>query len=214
MTNGNPSGSGDGGIGTGSGGGAGRDGQTGGATGGAAAVVPLNHRTTPSSCAANPAPNVPACVASGVIGVAFSTCATDSACTTGRNGRCFAVGNAPTSDVSCKCTFDECDADDNCADGGTCSCGSANGRGNTCLPGNCRVDGDCGGGAYCSPTRSRTEVFQNANASTAWIGYYCHTPGDSCVNDQDCMQTGTRWGAHCAYEVSMGRWTCASYWTY
>jgi hypothetical protein len=36
-------------------------------------------------------------------------------------------------------------------------------------------------------------------------GYFCHTPGDGCVDDADCDH-----GATCNYAVATGTWTCSS----
>src|SRR5439155_12955331 len=46
---------------------------------------------------------------------------------------------------------DECTHDRDCAAGQTCMCRLSQGNANLCVPSNCRVDGDCGAGAYCSP---------------------------------------------------------------
>jgi hypothetical protein len=99
----------------------------------------------------------------------------------------------------CACTYDTCSGDSACPTGQTCAChGSTyNGGGNACVPGDCRVDSDCEGGAgYCSP------AFATMGCG-GLAGYYCHTPKDQCVNDTDCAN-----GNVCTYSTSEARWTC------
>jgi hypothetical protein len=96
-----------------------------------------------------------------------------------------------------------CTTDEDCPNGGVCSCGSTQGDagvnpGNVCVPANCRIDSDCGPGGYCSPT------FSNGCLSGVQ-GYYCHTAGDHCRNDTDCVPN-----AHCAYSQQESIWACAS----
>jgi Cys-rich repeat protein len=71
--------------------------------------------------------------------------------------------------------------------------------GNTCMPGNCRVDSDCGAGGYCSPSRG-------SNGCGYVEGYYCHTRADLCVNDSDCAGGNMT----CAWSATSGRWECAN----
>jgi Cys-rich repeat protein len=95
-----------------------------------------------------------------------------------------------------------CSDDAACPSGETCAChGSAySSGGNTCVPGNCRVDSDCGAGGYCSPTE---DVMSCGGVG----GYYCHTAQDRCVNDSDCADGG--FPDVCAYSTSAGYWECA-----
>jgi hypothetical protein len=126
-------------------------------------------------------------------------CTSDSACTAGSDGRCIESGGGI---AYCTCTYDTCTGDSACPSDQTCACHGApyaGGAGNTCVPGNCRVDGDCGAGGYCSP--SYLEMSCGALA-----GYYCHTPKDQCVNDSDC--TGSNGPGVCVYTATDGRWEC------
>jgi hypothetical protein len=153
--------------------------------------VPLNHRPDDTACSA-PAPP-------GDCTFAFGSCATDATCTAGTNGRCImTTGGA----VTCRCTYDTCTHDTDCPTGQTCAChGTAytNGDGNTCTMGNCRVDSDCGVGGYCSPSHAQLGCGGIA-------GYYCHTAGDTCIDDSDCLSgTGIQ---VCAYSTTLLHWAC------
>jgi hypothetical protein len=93
--------------------------------------------------------------------------------------------------------------DTDCPTGETCAChGSPDvGQlGNSCVPGNCRIDSDCGAGGYCSPSV--------ASDSCGRIGgYYCHTPKDTCVNDTDCPVAND--GPQiCTYSTTDKHWAC------
>jgi hypothetical protein len=93
--------------------------------------------------------------------------------------------------------------DSDCSTGGPCACnGTAflGAAGNTCVPGNCRVDSDCGANGYCSPTQG------NSNCG-GLAGFYCHTANDLCVNDSDCTGHGTGLQI-CAYQMASARWEC------
>src|SRR5207237_924742 len=46
---------------------------------------------------------------------------------------------------------------------------------NFCVAGNCRIDSDCGINGFCS-----------ASGEPSIVGYFCHTPQDTCINDNDC----------------------------
>ena len=118
----------------------------------------------------------------------------------GLNGRCVS-DQGPVQ--ICRCTFDVCVRDLDCHMGGPCACHGApfNGQyGNTCVPGNCRTDSDCGAGGYCSPTRG------SGNCG-GLMGYYCHTAGDQCVDDQDCPSAGVG-PSMCAWQDGAHRWEC------
>jgi hypothetical protein len=106
--------------------------------------------------------------------------------------------------IFCRCSYDTCTHDTDCATGQTCAChGSAylNG-GSTCFPGNCRVDGDCGAGGFCSPSRAPM-------GCGGLGGYYCHAATDLCLDDSDCpsMGTGPRM---CAFIAATSRWECTN----
>ncbi len=169
--------------------------------------VPYNHRPSDAQCMQT----APAGSCSCTVGCSSPqfTCTSDSACggtDAGANGRCINQGGP----AGCFCTYDSCDGDIDCPSGQTCGCHGSPytyGVGNTCVPGNCRVDADCGTGGYCSPSPAMPCDM------TGWdycqdIGYYCHTPNDRCINDSDC---GAGPGLGCVYSASDGEWECLAY---
>jgi hypothetical protein len=92
--------------------------------------------------------------------------------------------------------------DADCGSGQLCAChGSAysHGEGNTCSPGNCRVDADCGAAGYCSPAYATSSCGSLA-------GYYCHTPADECIDDKDCAASNGL--GVCTYSSTVGHWQC------
>jgi hypothetical protein len=113
----------------------------------------------------------------------------------GTNGRCVESGGGV---LYCSCSYDTCADDSACPTGQTCAChGSTyNDGGNTCVPGDCRIDSDCGAGGYCSPS------FSTMGCGSLG-GYYCHTPLDQCVNDSDCQS-----GFICNYSTQNAHWVC------
>ncbi|MFO0601572.1 MAG: hypothetical protein U0324_00290 [Polyangiales bacterium] len=165
--------------------------------------VPRLHRPTAVACPSDrPASSCDPGVGSGPP----VACRADSECAAGVNGRC--VGNPHD---GCRCNYDTCARDSDCMTGGPCACRLAS-RGssgaNVCLAGNCRVDADCGAGGYCSPT------YGSCGEYTGVVGYYCHTPQDQCVDDEDCSAVldggflGQR--PYCMYTREAGRWTCSN----
>jgi hypothetical protein len=117
----------------------------------------------------------------------------DSDCATGQNGRCL-----PTPGVACapECSYDTCQSDVDCG-GRACACrtSGSDSAANACAPGNCAVDADCGPGGYCSPS---------GLLGTCGIGYYCHTPGDTCLDDADCANN-----QGCSFDTHALAWACA-----
>jgi hypothetical protein len=90
--------------------------------------------------------------------------------------------------------------DGDCATGQACACHGApymGGIGNTCVPGNCRVDSDCGPRGYCSPS------FGPGCGGIG--GYYCHTIADQCIDDSDCIEAGRD---VCVYVTPANDWEC------
>jgi hypothetical protein len=104
-----------------------------------------------------------------------------------------------------QCSASDCTTNDDCTEGGVCSCqGNTSGYahssfGNTCIPAGCRSDSDCGPGGYCSPTVSGGGPFYGIQ------GYYCHSCKDECTNDSDCDNGGC---FYCAYNPDVGHWAC------
>jgi hypothetical protein len=154
--------------------------------------TPTYHRPNDSQCATKPAPGD--CTL-----MEKFTCTTDSQCTDGGvNGRCIESNGGA---LDCYCTYDMCQMDTDCLKGELCVChGSAytDNVGNTCMPGDCRIDSDCGPDGFCSPTHG-------TSGCGAVTGYYCHTAKDTCVNDSDC---GTTSFDVCAWSAAQKRWEC------
>lgn len=131
------------------------------------------------------------------------TCTMDAECndaTMGQNGRCVPQR------IGAVCTYDTCFEDSTCG-GKVCSCREAetvaSGNVNHCLAaGNCRVDGDCGAGGYCSPTLGGCGHYSGV------VAYYCHTSKDDCVDDSDCVQEGGL--GYCAFNPASARWQCST----
>ncbi len=170
----------------------------------ALARTPANHRAGDTQCA-QPAP-AGTCSCSGNCSdpIAFS-CSTDGDCAAGANGRCLTSSHV----AGCYCAYDKCAGDGDCPSGQTCACKGSSytfGASNTCVPGNCHVDTDCGAGGYCSPTPALPCDAAGADFCQG-VGYYCHTPKDQCVDDSDCG--GGLLG--CLFDPTVGYWKCHSY---
>jgi len=190
-------------------GGTGGGDQGGGGAGGTMARIPTRHRADHVACGMNPTPTAATCTPVGAQGTADSTCTLDAQCTEGANGRCVQYSIVET-DIRCRCTYTQCQTDQDCRSGGACRCGGSepNAWGNTCLEGNCQVDADCGPGGFCSPTRARDTPRAQADRPTAIVGTFCHTSDDDCVNDEDCPPSGF---GLCAYTQTQHRWTCIDF---
>jgi hypothetical protein len=151
-----------------------------------------NHRPDDSQCTA------PRAAGNCALPMGVGACTNDSECTDGgANGRCTEnMGGAQF----CSCTYDTCVHDTDCPMNQLCVCHDSayNGGGNVCMPGNCRVDYDCGG-FDCSPTHGTT-------GCGGVTGYYCHTARDTCVNDSDCADAGSL--DVCAFSMTTNRWEC------
>ncbi len=165
--------------------------------------VPTNHRPSDAQCSEPAGPGNCGCSAcTSQICVAdascIETCSSDASCTKGVNGRCNRLGDS----AMCQCTYDECAGDSDCPSGQTCACHGSPymyNEDNFCIAGNCRIDSDCGKGGYCSPS-----------GDISVVGYYCHTPQDSCTNDNDCpaCSGGLANQPRCVYSNSGGSWQC------
>jgi hypothetical protein len=151
--------------------------------------VPINHRPNDAQCLS----------ARPDSGCSFGDCTPETCADAGANPLCV-----ETCEDCCTCTFDACSADSDCPSAQTCAChGSAytGGVGNTCVPGNCRVDADCGVNGYCSPSP--------AMGCFGVAGYYCHTAKDQCESDSDCPPAdGGASSPVCAYSTTNGTWAC------
>jgi len=196
--------------------------------------VPLRHRPGGGVCPRERAPATPtppsACPPDGgVTPMLICDCTRDADCTAGPNGRCGQWIPPPV----LACTYDACFVDADCDAGVPCDCraSSASSAPNTCRGGgNCAIDADCGPGGYCSP--SVLDVFCACftpelcpdggggcyetlpSGETIPVpcecgdkcghGYFCHTAGDTCIDDRDCGGAGT-----CNYDVLHRRWDCS-----
>jgi hypothetical protein len=156
----------------------------------------INHRPNDAQCSEPVGPGDCGCV-SGSCSGSYFMCTSDSDCTQGVNGRCDR--SAPIPVAGCGCTYDSCTGDSDCPSNQTCAChGSADVYGgNYCIPGNCRIDLDCGVDGSCSPSG---DFYAE--------GYYCHTPQDTCVNDVDCACPSLPDVPVCAYSGDAGQWQC------
>jgi hypothetical protein len=158
--------------------------------------VPKQHRPDGSAC---PQQRGPGMLQSGCdydAGFGGVACTRDSQCTMGTNGRCLTPQYVPLP-CSTACSYDECFADSDCKGNVPCICraSATDFTANVCMSGsNCRVDADCGAGGYCSPSAV-------AGCGSA---YFCHTPGDTCVDDSDCATQG----GWCNYDPMTTHWKC------
>jgi len=159
-------------------------------------TAPVNHRPDDSQCL-GPAP-MGTCNFGGSGGPGM--CSSDSQCAdAGPNGRCIESNGGA---VYCSCTVDTCADDSGCGKDEVCACHGSpytGGAGNHCVPGNCRVDADCGSVGWCSPSYS-------TNGCGDIGGYYCHTPQDQCVNDSDCPTMNGP--MNCSYDSGLRYWRC------
>jgi hypothetical protein len=157
--------------------------------------VPKNHRATAVACPTGRGTENGQFGDSGVPG----SCAQDSDCTSGTNGRCVPnMGGA----FYLTCSYDQCATDGDCA-GTACVCrpDATSVVANVCASSKsqCRLDSDCGAGGYCSPSES-SDVF----CFSPDLDYFCHTPADECIDDTDCANGG------CNYDPSVKHWKCGS----
>jgi hypothetical protein len=189
-------------------------------------VPPLNHRAVATTCTGTPTPtsalalnyclgDLPMGVYDGGKNVAGGVlCLSDQDCTQGSNGRCSCVYGGTSYTFGTACSYDECTADSDCGKN-VCICRDtvvpgvpADPSRNTLCTGvgNCQLDADCGAGGFCSPSAS----FDCGAGVVAYYGYYCHTPGDECVNDSDCAPQGNDANAFCTYDPHNQHWVCTS----
>jgi hypothetical protein len=149
------------------------------------ARVPANHRAVAEPCPTDtPKGDCSSCI---------------GPCTDGKNGRCMQGAH------TCACRYDACVVAADCGPGKSCSCRTRvlDARGtNLCIDGNCDVDADCDPSGYCSPTFDTT-----CGRLDGVIGWYCHTPKDTCIDDADCNAGGKI--GYCAYVKAKAHWECA-----
>jgi hypothetical protein len=124
-------------------------------------------------------------------------CVNDAQCTQQPNGRCLLATSGARIN---HCSYDSCFLDTACS--GTtpvCRCRQNPTDPNTCVPGSCKVDSDCGG--FCSPSVSFANTY-------FFDGYRCHTKGDACFDDSDCGVAGSH--AACAFDPTASHWACST----
>lgn len=192
--------------------------------------APEKHRPAGMACPQQRAPSISvACMgndagfeADGGYCFPALSCATDSDCTKGTNGRCMYPGAGP---AVLECSYDDCFQDSDCK-GTACECraSSASDAPNSCAGGNCATDSDCGENGYCSPSAPGLGTCPNpalcgdsglpacspspcACGDSCGHGYFCHTTCDSCIDDSDCSADKT-----CNYDTVAKAWICEVVW--
>jgi hypothetical protein len=154
--------------------------------------TPERHRPTATMCddqRSSAPPDIP----DPNPGPPYVSCTAHADCTEGANGRCIGNGHD-----GWYCSYDACFQDSDCTY--VCLCeGGFRSDANACMQsGNCKVDADCGGGGFCSPTYGRCGDYSGT------VAFYCHTAQDDCVDDTDCGG----YPNYCAYDPVVGKWTC------
>ncbi len=162
----------------------------------ASSGAPLQHHATSELCPSERAPitTLPVPLCNGNDAYCPNYCVQDSDCTEGPNGRCSSFEGGAYA-----CSYDDCFSDEDCQNGAYCECRAARSSdSNNCVGsrGNCHSDIDCGLGGYCSPSNA-----------AEWCGpdYYCHTPGDTCLNDSDCEGPDG-----CNFDAALAHWVCGA----
>ncbi len=151
-------------------------------------AVPGQHRAVAAAC--DPSPAV-----TGMADFSQTSCTTDADCAADAG-----VGAGFDTCLHGHCSRDRCLTDADCASNEVCSCSTYFSDANACLPANCHVDSDCGAGGYCSPSLS---------PCTSGPGFFCHTPNDTCYDDQDCASCA--FGAPaCTYSPATRSFGCSS----
>lgn len=197
---------------------------------GATPRTPMNHRAVGASCPSQRAPNPPPECAPGTSSGPPVNCGQDSDCTMGTNGRCLRAFGPNR--CGGECSYDECSTDADCAAPLPCECRTSDTdtAPNICVAtSNCRVDGDCGPGGFCSPSVvddfcfcpspdlcdpndgggcfAGTMKVPCACGDACGHGYFCHTAHDNCVDDSDCGAGDT-----CNYDRLKDLWSCTTCW--
>ena len=178
--------------------------------------APLNHRASAAACPRGRDGGVQiSCPDSGAGPLPGNPCAVDSDCTAGNDGVCLCVPDLvapPSGDgpgllyTETSCSYDQCFVDSDCGPRTPCDCRepSIYGSPNVCLSAsNCAVDSDCGPPGFCSLS---TVIDQ-----TPSIGFFCHTPDDTCIDDSDCptFDGPTAW--ECRFDATSAIWRCVQY---
>ena len=138
-------------------------------------------------------------------------CTQDSECTEGMNGRCISP-NVLGSLGGSSCSYDTCFGDSDCPLNEPCRCrqSAADNAPNYCVARkNCRIDSDCGPRGFCSPSLLGID---SSIIGSAEFGYFCHTPQDRCLNDDDCDPAACGLPScasmACGYSPESDHWDC------
>ena len=177
--------------------------------------APLAHRDADAGAACPRARSADPAVTCGDAGIplAGNPCARDSDCTSGQDGICLCVPDLvpPASGTGpgvlyteTFCSYDECFVDSDCGARVPCECRDPGiaGSPNVCLSAsNCALDSDCPPPGFCSPS---PVLGQSPD-----IGFFCHTPGDTCADDVDCQPPPPGpFASACRFELMGGTWRC------
>ena len=139
-------------------------------------------------------------------------CAANSDCTGGQNGVCLCAPDLipPPSGsgqgllyTQTFCSYDQCYLDSDCGSRTPCDCRDPNifGSPNVCLSAsNCAVDSDCGPPGFCSPSP--------VLGQTPDVGYFCHSPEDTCIDDVDCPVPKGPYQTQCRFDATSATWHC------
>ena len=159
--------------------------------------VPPNHRSVAKSC--GPSGNPYGSDAG------FVSCGADGGCP-------FVAGTLYEPQcIGGLCLLqDQCSTDSGCSvcPGMKCACACSSEQRypndpvqpNLCLAAKCKVDSDCGPGAYCALS------LATSCGRGGVEGFYCTTPQDRCVDpSRDCT---TCTGKSCSYDPQVGWWVC------
>jgi hypothetical protein len=198
---------------------------------GKATHIPISHRASSAVCPQDRGPGVSDVGTACLQRSPPVACARDSDCAGGANGRCLQAGGPACSYTG---SYDDCTHDSECTGNAPCACRSSSSdtASNACATGrNCRLDSDCGSVGFCSPSlvgsacQCFSETFCQADAGSGCSvtgadgvtktvpcscggdcghGYFCHTPKDSCVDDNDCP------GGACNFDLTSQAWVCTS----
>jgi hypothetical protein len=175
--------------------------------------APLDHRASATACPRGRDAGLGfPCPDSGASPLPGNPCAVDSDCTGGNSGLCLCVpdlvpppsGSGPGMlYTQTFCSYDQCLVDSDCGPRVPCDCRVPNifGSPNVCLSAsNCAVDSDCAPPSFCSPSL--------VVAQTPDIGYFCHTPNDTCIDDSDCPVPGGPLRETCRFDATSAIWHC------
>ncbi len=177
--------------------------------------APLAHRGADAGAPCPRERTVDPAVACSDAGIprAGNPCARDSDCTAGQDGVCLcapdlvppASGTGPgVLYTETFCSYDECFVDSDCGAHVPCECRDQGiaGSPNVCLSAsNCALDSDCPPPGFCSPS---PVLGQSPD-----IGFFCHTPGDTCADDVDCQPPPPGpFVSACRFDMMGGTWRC------